>query len=182
MIDEACQRCGKAPAVRLIGTIAHCEACADACLAPIRARVVARQGNVDVIHRRPATAVAPRPDHGPGMWDLRCAVASCDAGWVGRVGDPCSWCVAREERQRDEERKSLLHPSHLATSDGDARYNNLSDVDKAVWNRTRGIVGRDRHDGPATDWAHRLSAAVVGGTITEAEAEAAVRRLAKRWT
>ena len=49
----------------------------------------------------------PRPDHGPGMVQRRCG---CGAGWVGRVGDPCSWCVDAAERDVADLRRRLLWP------------------------------------------------------------------------
>jgi len=174
-LDEPCQRCGQRPAVRLIGTVAHCAECAEAFLAPIRAGVIAKHGSVDVIRRRPATATGPRPDHGAGMWDMRCE--ACGAGWVGPYGDECSWCEEREERQRRDERESLLRPAWLDTSDGDGRYDALSDVDKAVWNRTRGIA---TNSGAVNGWLERLARAVACGLVTEPEALGAIAQFGRR--
>ena len=175
-LDEPCQVCGQRPAVRLIGTVAYCQACADAVLEPLKAKVIAKHGSVDVIRRHYGKSIGPRPDHGPGMCDLVCQ--TCGAGWVGPTGAPCSWCEEREERQRRDERENLLRPAWLDTRDGDGRYDALSDVDKAVWNRTRGIA---TNDGPVETWVARLARAADSGLITDAEARNAIRQIGKRY-
>ena len=76
--------------------------------------------------------------------------------------------IRRKLKARDElERKDLLHPPWLRTSEGHYRYDSLSDVDKQVWNRTRGQT-REPHS--LEVWAERLDQAVAEGLITYEEA------------
>lgn len=117
----------------------------------------------------------PRPDHGDGMVQLVCD--ACSAGWVGIPGEPCGWCADAVERQREEQRALLLDPPWLRSSDGDPRYEALSEVDQAVWDRTRGQTRG--HDSMRT-WTQRLARAVESGLITETEARAAARRVKGR--
>jgi uncharacterized Zn finger protein (UPF0148 family) len=53
----------------------------------------------------------PRPDHGDGFRQRRCA--ACGAGWVGHIDDGddwCPWCEKAGARQIDDERRMLLDP------------------------------------------------------------------------
>lgn len=110
-----------------------------------------------------------RDDIGPDLYDLECTV--CKAGWVGKEGD-CAWCAAELERLRADQRRMLLWPDWLAVDHG-PRYDELSAVDKAVWDRTRGQV--PGHDSiPA--WVERLARAVKADLITEDEARGAIER------
>ena len=141
---------------------AYCADCADEIIAEIRGRILARDGlGVGVIagHRE--------PDLGPHIWQLACSV--CQATWSGRNGDPCPWCVAAAERQRLEQRRLLLYPDWLH-EDG-PRYDDLSDVDTAVWDRTRCQV---RGAGSIEAWAERLARSVQSELITR-------RRPVQRW-
>jgi len=118
----------------------------------------------------------PRPDHGPGFYERICA--TCSASWVGheRDGDWCPWCEAEIERRRALDRSLLLDPPWLRSSVGTERYDALSDVDKAIWDRTRGQArGRDS----LVSWAARLGRAVDTELISEDEAERALRRLTR---
>lgn len=120
----------------------------------------------------------PRPDHGPGFHQRLCA--TCGAGWVGHVrdGDWCPWCEAAQRRQvADEQRLLLLDPPWLRSDAGSPRYEQLSDDDKAVWDRTRGQV---RGAGSMETWVRRLHRAVEAGLISEAEARRALDRYDRR--
>jgi hypothetical protein len=100
----------------------------------------------------------------------------CPAGWIGLPGEGCGWCADAIERQRDDQRRMLLSPDWLSVDHG-PRYDQLSPVDRAVWDRTRGQVrGHDSR----TAWAERLARAVVSGLVTEHEARAAYDRRRKR--
>ena len=104
--------------------------------------------------------------------------ATCSAEWEGleRDGDWCPWCEAREADQRAAERALLLDPPWLRSSAGDARYDALDEVDRAVWDRTRGQL---RGSDSIVVWAARLRRAVDSGLITNHEAERAIRRVAR---
>jgi hypothetical protein len=112
----------------------------------------------------------PRPDLGDGMVQLVCD--ECSAGWVGLPGEPCGWCADRTERQREDQRRMLLWPDRLG--EHGPRYDELGEVDQAVWDRTRGIARG--HDSRRA-WAERLGRAVHAGLITEREAKAAMERV-----
>ena len=113
----------------------------------------------------------PRPDHGPGMQQRVCP--DCKAGWVGLAEDPCGWCADAAERQVADERRLLLDPPWLRSSAGDPRYDALSEVDKAVWDATR---GQTRGADSLKVWAERLARAVTSGLITRHEADRALTR------
>jgi hypothetical protein len=116
----------------------------------------------------------PRPDHGPGMTQRACR---CGAGWVGLPDDPCGWCADALERQVADERRMLLDPPSLHSDNGHPRYDELDELDRAVWDRTR---GQTRGTESVKTWLERLARAVRAGLITRAEACAAVDRLEKR--
>jgi len=104
--------------------------------------------------------------------------ATCRAEWEGLEADGewCPWCEAREAHQRALERSLLLDPPWLRTDVGNPRYDALDDVDKQVWDRTRGqLHGTDS----ILVWAARLRRAVDSGLITNHEAERAIRRVAR---
>jgi len=103
------------------------------------------------------------------------ACPDCHASWDTDVdeGDWCGWCDAVATRQRATNRSLLLDPPSLRTSAGDPRYDALSDVDKRIWDRTR---GQARGADSIVSWAARLRRAVETELITAAEAEAAMRR------
>jgi hypothetical protein len=72
------------------------------------------------------------------------------------------------------ERRDLLDPPHLRTDAGHDRYDALDDLDKAVWDRTR---GQNRGADAVLQWVARLGRAVADGVITHAEAETALRKV-----
>jgi hypothetical protein len=118
----------------------------------------------------------PRPDFGDGWRERVCS--TCSAGWVGheRDGDWCHWCEAAAARQKTAERALLLDPPWLRSSAGDPRYDDLDDVGKAVWDRTR---GQTRGTDSVITWAARLRRAVDADLITAAEADRALRRITR---
>jgi hypothetical protein len=76
---------------------------------------------------------------------------------------------------REDQRRRLLYPD-WADQPGE-RYDELSAVDRAVWDRTRGIT---RGEAATQAWHRRLAEHVALGTITSAEAIAATIRAEKR--
>jgi hypothetical protein len=116
-----------------------------------------------------------QPDLGPGMWNVACDV--CEATWVGRPGDACSWCQRAEERQREDQRRLLLDPPWLHSDCGNVRYDELSAVDRAVWDRTR---GQTRGADSIKAWHGRLVRGVESRLISEHEARTAWHRRGSR--
>jgi hypothetical protein len=117
----------------------------------------------------------PQPEHGPGMIQRVCR--DCGASWVGLAGDPCGWCAQAWERQVADQRRLLLDPPWLQTSQGDPRYDELSDDDQAVWDRTR---GQSRGADSLQTWIDQLKRAVETGLVTRREADRAVERVDRR--
>ena len=97
--------------------------------------------------------------------------SSCDATWYGQHDDPCGWCADALERQREAQRQLILHPTFLDAEQG-PRYDELDELDKAVWRATRG----GDNGGSALEWARRLRRAVNSELVTEHEAEQAIER------
>lgn len=113
-----------------------------------------------------------RPEYGPDVYDLAC---DCGATWSGGPGTPCPWCVAAAERQRHEQRRLLLFPPWLR--DGGPRYDELAEIDRRIWDATR---GQTRDADSLRAWGERLARAVTAGLITADEAEAAIARSERR--
>jgi len=111
----------------------------------------------------------PRPDHGPGMIQRECV--DCGAGWVGLPDDPCAWCADRLALDLADQRHRLLWPDWMLEQE--PRYDQLDELDQAVWDRTRGIR---RGAASIEAWARRLAEAVAAGIVTAAEARAAAGR------
>lgn len=151
-LNEVCARCNLRPAVRLLGTVAHCDPCAQSFLEPLRAH----WGDV----RAQGRTVG-------GYW-LSCA---CGASWVGQRWDPCPWCINRHEQATELERAHLLHPHWLERSDGNPTYDSLDPINQEVWDRTR---GQRRGEHSAEVWARRLARAVSTGLVTDDEARKAL--------
>lgn len=118
----------------------------------------------------------PRPDFGDGWHERVCS--TCSASWVGLVadGDWCHWCEVADERLRVDTRAVLLDPPWLRSDAGSTRYDALSDLDRAVWDRTR---GQSRGTDSLVTWAARLRRAVETELITAAEADRALRRITR---
>ena len=116
----------------------------------------------------------PRPDHGPGMVQRVCD--ACKAGWVGAADDPCQWCIDRDLDLVADERRLLLDPPWLRSDAGSSRYDQLTEVDKMVWDRTR---GQSRGADSVLTWVARLRRAVDTGLVTRREAEKAIRRVSE---
>jgi uncharacterized Zn finger protein (UPF0148 family) len=117
----------------------------------------------------------PRPDHGDGWRERVCS--RCSASWVGHTTDGptwCPWCERRAELEQEMERRDLLDPPHLRSDAGSQRYEALDDVDRAIWDRTR---GQTRGTDSVAWWAHRLGRAVADGFITQDEADRALRKV-----
>lgn len=113
----------------------------------------------------------PRPDHGPGFQQRTCP---CAASWVGQPDDRCDWCARRSDRLRADERRLLLDPPWLRSSDGDPRYDALDETDRAVWDRTR---GQDRGADSLATYHDRLVRAVETGLLSAAQARRAWERV-----
>ena len=153
-----CARC-PAQAVRTLGMAALCGGCAERILAPIRARVLERDGPRVL----PATTkgggvgrqVGPlRLDYGPSGWaDLCCD--QCGATWTGRIGTACSWCDERIDRQWDDQRKLVLTPPDV-------------DPDDRTYDAVTGA------------WVDRMAIAIEAGIISREEATRAYERGARR--
>lgn len=117
----------------------------------------------------------PRPDHGAGWQERVCQ--HCQAGWIGHQTDGpdwCPWCERRQELEAEMRRRELLNPPWLHTDRGNARYDTLTDVDKAVWDRTR---GQTRNADSVASWVALLARAVADGVITADEARTAAKRV-----
>jgi hypothetical protein len=87
-----CSKCNN-QAVRLIGTVPHCEQCAFALLEPLRLK-----WGVTVIRRTTER-------HG----FRECG--TCGATWVGSEFD-CQWCERRAKWLHEDRRKRLLWPDN----------------------------------------------------------------------
>jgi hypothetical protein len=160
-----CHACGGDP-TRTLGRFPYCDDCADERLTDIRARVLARDGIGHGVGVGRAL-----PEYGPRHILLSCTV--CGAGWVGRYGERCHWCQTALQRQLADQRAELLWPSWQASDAGAPRYDELSEVDRRVWDRTR---GQGHGAGSRRAWCRRLAGAVRAGLVTFDEAEAAMRR------
>jgi hypothetical protein len=68
----------------------------------------------------------------------------------------------------------LLDPPWLQSDAGSMRYDELSEIDKAVWDRTRGQI---RGTDSVVAWVARLRRGVDAELITQNEAEAAMRKV-----
>ena len=154
MSGEPCGRCGE-PADRANwGTAALCRGCLGTARAPIRERVIARQGDIDRWPPPGLDGIARivgrhRPEYGPNVYDVACD--QCDATWCAEPGDPCPWCLRQLELLQEMHRRALLSPD-------------LPDLDD------------QRRHASMTSWAGRLARAVQAEIVTEHEARAAIQR------
>jgi hypothetical protein len=164
-LSEPCQRCKSDAAVKLIGSVAHCHNCAEAFLAPLRAKWL----KVVVV------GVANQERHPPEMRLLQCT--KCKASWVGYPDEQeCDWCIRRAERMQEDERKALLWPEWASNGYGQW-FDALDDVNKAIWRQTR---GQDATPQMMMTWVQKLGDAVERGDITDVQARAAVKRVRER--
>jgi hypothetical protein len=99
----------------------------------------------------------------------------CGATWDLDEGYTCRWCVEALEAMQADQRRRLLWPD-WASDPGD-RYDELTAVDRAVWDRTRGIT---RGEGSVAAWTTRLMTAADAGIVTRDEATAALDRIENR--
>lgn len=152
---EPCADCtGPAAGVNW-GVLALCETCLERRRAPIRERVIARQGDVD---RWPPPSLDGRGIAvGPIEQTAELSCDQCGHGWYGPPGEPCGWCRHALDELVRSQRTMLLWPELPAADPG---YRHTQE--------------RRRH---AVDlWAERLAGAVIAGTITEGEARDAYDR------
>lgn len=138
--------CGQ-PATRTLGSVAYCDGCYETIVAPIRERVITAEALDGVGVRAPAGR--DRPDHGPGFVELACH--QCGAGWVGYIGDPCTWCQDALEHMQQWQAEILLRPE--LPDPGDARY-----------------------EAAVQAWGERLERGVSVGLVTTQQALAALQR------
>lgn len=84
--------CGK-PATRTLGARAYCTTCAETILAPLKAK---HPSNTSV-----GVQAGPiRPDWGLNHCELECL--TCRATWVGRINEPCPYCLKALDEPRRE--------------------------------------------------------------------------------
>jgi hypothetical protein len=139
--------CGQ-PATQTLCDIEYCHPCAETILAPIRKQVAQRHGTGF------GEQVGPlRPDWGEHYADLQCSV--CEAGWVGPIGEPCTWCQDALEHMQQWQAEILLHPDLPDPSDA-------------------------RYEAAAIAWAERVGRGVTAGLVTPQQAIRALEREARR--
>ena len=147
-----CQKC-PAPAVRTLAAAALCATCCETILAPIRARVLARDMLQETTHGKGRQRGVLHPEYGPHDAELACD--QCAAEWVGIPGDPCWWCWRRYQTLLDEQAALVLTPPDVDPDD-----RTYPDAVKA--------------------WAERLTRAVTAGVIDVKEAGRAYRKAMRR--
>lgn len=76
----------------------------------------------------------------------------------------------------DDERNRLLWPPWALNGWEGTRYDALDDEGKKVWRQTR---GQRTDDDSQSRWAHELADAVRAGFISDADARAAIGRVAQ---
>ena len=81
------------------------------------------------------------------------------------------------DRARELRRENLLHPAWLRSDAGLPRYDSLSDLDKRVWNQTRGQTSEPQS---VMAWAMALFEAVRDELLTTDEAERALASYERR--
>ncbi len=119
MTTSTCTRCAAA-AVRTLGTEDLCGACAEQILAPIRARVIERDGPTAITTAVDGSGIGRqngplRPDYAPGWADLACD--QCGATWVGLIGQACAWCQAAIDGYLNRRRTATLTPPAVHSDD-----------------------------------------------------------------
>lgn len=91
--------------------------------------------------------------------------------------DPIRLRLESIDKARELRRAELLNPSWLRSDEGLPRYDSLSDLDKRVWNRTRGQTTEPQS---LAAWARALFDAVTTDTLTIDEAREALARYERR--
>ena len=117
-VTELC-RCG-AIAYRLIGTVAHCDACADELLEPIRGRVILDESGIGTGRQ----VGVLRTDFGDRWADLACTL--CPYQWVGPIAETCPACTDRAVRLQELQRARILRP--VLPEPADPRYSAAMDA------------------------------------------------------
>lgn len=83
---------------------------------------------------------------------------------MGYQWEQCSWCWKRDQVALQMHREALLQPAWLY--DQGPKYQQLSDVDKRIWNQTRGIKAVADVE---QDWLNTLHESEQSGHITAVE-------------
>jgi hypothetical protein len=81
------------------------------------------------------------------------------------------------DRARELRRENLLHPSWLRSDAGLPRYDSLDELDKRVWNATRGQTSEPQS---IAAWSKAIAAAELDGLITTDEAREALASYERR--
>lgn len=108
-----------------------------------------------------------------GLWHYVCE--ACGAGWVGPMGDTCSWCHDRWELELAQRVADLLYPPWMVKEG--PRFDELGSIDQAVWQSTRGTRSTPWSE---NQWAIDLEQAEADGIVTESQAASALGRF-ERW-
>jgi len=97
----------------------------------------------------------------------------CGAGWLGHYWERCDWCWSLQELALVQRRKQLLQPDWMQKQG--PKYWELSEVDRQVWDTTRGI---QRGANVEEQWGRELVEAVEAEIISPDE----YMGVLKRWT
>src|SRR4030095_15244710 len=106
------------------------------------------------------------------MSDLTLQHCRCGATWMGYRWEACNWCVKRDLINLQVYRQKLLQPEWMHNQG--PKYQQLSDVDKRIWNETRGIKPVADVE---KDWMNHLNEAEQAGHITADE----MARVIAKW-
>lgn len=113
--------------------------------------------------------------------DLEWQWCKCGAGWWGYWHEACDWCYQRKQVELARYRQELLYPDELMPGTS-LRYEELSEIDQAVWRATRGIAAQGNEYQPQREWLQKLAQAVTDEVITPSEMMAAFKRVFIRGT
>ena len=97
----------------------------------------------------------------------------CGASWLGHWYERCDWCHARKQKALEAYRQEILHPPWLQKQG--PKYWELSEIDRQVWNRTRGIQVTENL---VDEWGMAIAQAYADELVTLEEAGKAL----KKWT
>lgn len=95
----------------------------------------------------------------------------CGASWLGFWYEACDWCFRRTQAQWESHKAELLNPSWMQTQG--PKYLELSELDQAVWDETRGIK---RGTDVERQWMADLKECLELGLISEREMVRAVAK------